>query len=152
MSTPLLDAFVEFAPVPRIVRTAAYTVLTSLRPAYRGAPRASRSPGGNAAATAYFAAMLVNAVIYTIPSDKADEAHGYLRELAAASRTEPGCLGYEVARADEPDRATFVLFEKYRDEADLDAHMATEHFQRLGLNGFRPLATGRQQIKGTLIE
>jgi len=96
--------------------------------------------------------MLVNAVLYTIPRDKADEAEGYLRELAAASRAEADCFGYEVVRADEADDATFVLFEKYRDQAALDAHMQTEHFQRLGLNGFRPLATGRRQIKGTLIE
>jgi autoinducer 2-degrading protein len=96
--------------------------------------------------------MLVNAVLYTIPRDKADEAEGYLRELAATSRAEAGCAGYEVARADEADHATFVLFEKYRDQAALDAHMQTEHFQRLGINGFRPLATGRQAVKGTLIE
>ncbi len=96
--------------------------------------------------------MLVNAVLYTIPIDKAETAEGYLRELAVISRTEPGCVSYEVARADEPDRATFVLFEKYRDQAALDAHMQTEHFQRLGSNGFRPLATGRQAIKGRLIE
>jgi quinol monooxygenase YgiN len=96
--------------------------------------------------------MLVNAVIYTIPDDKADEAEDFLRELAAASRAEDGCLGYEVARGNEPDRGTFVLFEKWRDQAALDVHMQEEHFQRLGVNGFRPLATGRQAIKGRLVE
>ncbi len=96
--------------------------------------------------------MLVNAVLYTVPIGKADAAEGCLRELAATSRTEPGCLGYEVARADEADHATFVLFEKYSDQAALDAHMQSEHFQRLGMNGFRPLASGRQAIKGRLIE
>jgi quinol monooxygenase YgiN len=96
--------------------------------------------------------MLVNAVIYTVPDDKADEAENFLRELAVASRAEPGCLGYEVARGDEPDRGTFVLFEKWRDQAALDVHMQEEHFQRLGVNGFRRLATGRQAIKGSLVE
>ncbi len=96
--------------------------------------------------------MLVNAVIYTIPDDKADAAENFLRELAAVSRSEEGCLGYEVARGSDPDRGTFVLFEKYRDQAALDAHMQSEHFQRLGMHGFRPLATGRQAIKGTLVE
>ncbi|MDP9104568.1 MAG: antibiotic biosynthesis monooxygenase [Candidatus Eremiobacteraeota bacterium] len=96
--------------------------------------------------------MLINAVIYTIPDDKADEAEKFLRELAAASRSEDGCLGYEVVRGNEPDRGTFVLFEKYRNQAALDAHMQSEHFRRLGMNGFRPLATGRQAIKGTLVE
>ena len=96
--------------------------------------------------------MLVNAVIYTVPTDKADAAENFLRELAVASRAEEGCLGYEVARGNEPDRGTFVLFEKWRDQAALDVHMQEEHFQRLGVNGFRALATGRQAIKGTLIE
>ena len=96
--------------------------------------------------------MLVLAVLYTIPIGDADESERYLRELTAASRAEPGCVSYEVARADEADHATFVLFEKYTDQAALDAHMQTEHFQRLGVNGFRPLATGRQAIKGRLIE
>ncbi len=96
--------------------------------------------------------MLVNAVLYTVPIDAADEAERYLRELAATSRTERGCINYEVARADEAEHATFVLFEKFTDQAALDAHMQTEHFQRLGANGFRPLASGRQAIKGRLIE
>jgi hypothetical protein len=30
--------------------------------------------------------------------------------------------------------------------------MQAEHFVRLGVNGFRPLATGRRAIKGTLVE
>ena len=66
--------------------------------------------------------MLINTVIYTIPEEKADEAERFLRELAVASRAEEGCLGYEVVRGNEPDRGTFVLFEKWRDQAALDAH------------------------------
>jgi len=96
--------------------------------------------------------MLINAVIYTVPEDKADQAEAFLRELAVASRAEEGCLGYEVARGNAPDRGTFVLFEKWTDQAALDAHMQHEHFQRLGVNGFRPLATSRQAIKGSLVE
>ena len=45
-----------------------------------------------------------------------------------------------------------MLFEKWRDQAALDAHYATEHFKRLGANGIRPLATGRSAVKGTLVE
>ncbi len=96
--------------------------------------------------------MLINAVIYTVPLEKADEAERYLRELAVASRAEEGCLGYEVTRGNEPDRGTFVLFEKWRDQAALDDHMRAEHFVRLGVNGFRPLAASRQAIKGSLLE
>ena len=91
--------------------------------------------------------MLVNAVFYVLPADKADEGARILAELRAASLREEGCLGYEVARGD--DGTTFVLYETWRDQAALDAHYRTEHFTRLGTNGLRTLATSRQAVKGT---
>ena len=86
--------------------------------------------------------MLVNAVIYTFPPERADEAEGLLRQLRDASRAEAGCLAYDVARGVD-DRAVFVLHEVWRDQAALDAHYAEPHFVDLGLNGIRPLATSR---------
>ncbi len=94
--------------------------------------------------------MLVNAVMYTVPAERADEAARILRELGAASRAEDGCAGYEVVRGE--DGTTFVLFEKWRDQAALDAHYATEHFERLGTNGLRTFATDRRAVKGSLVE
>lgn len=94
--------------------------------------------------------MLVNAVLYTIPADKADQVSAILRELAAASRAEAGCLGFDAARGE--DGTTFVLFEKWRDQAALDAHYTSEHFARLGTNGLRALATHRQAVKGSSID
>jgi quinol monooxygenase YgiN len=38
----------------------------------------------------------------------------------------------------------FALWEVYRDEIALKAHMEAEHFRRLALNGIRQLATDRQ--------
>jgi quinol monooxygenase YgiN len=93
--------------------------------------------------------MLVNAVRYTFPDDKADEAERMLRELRAASLGEEGCVGYEVVRGNDADRATFVLYETWRDQAALDAHYETEHFKRLGAEGIRKLATDRRAVKGT---
>lgn len=94
--------------------------------------------------------MLVNAVLYTVPEDAADEVSAVLRELAVASRAEPGCLGFEIARGE--DGTTFVLYEKWRDQAALDAHYASEHFARLGTNGLRRLATHRQAVKGSALD
>jgi len=34
--------------------------------------------------------------------------------------------------------------EVYRDQEAVDAHAASEHFQRLVVNGVRPLAQGRK--------
>jgi quinol monooxygenase YgiN len=47
-------------------------------------------------------------------------------ELAAASRQESGCEGYEVyQRADDPTQ--FQTVELWRDQAAVDAHMSTPH-------------------------
>jgi autoinducer 2-degrading protein len=96
--------------------------------------------------------MLVNAVTYTFPEGKADEVERLLRELGDVSRRESGCGGFDVCRGDGDSAGTFVLFEKWRDQAALDAHYATEHFKRLGAEGIRPLATSRNAVKGTLVE
>ena len=93
--------------------------------------------------------MLINAVMYQFPDDKADEVAAIFKELRAASLGEPGCAGYEVMRGDADEPGTFVLYESWHDQAALDAHYETEHFKRLGVGGVRPLATNRQSVKGT---
>jgi quinol monooxygenase YgiN len=86
--------------------------------------------------------MLVNAVIYTFSADDADRAEEILRELRDATRLEPGCVRFDVARSNS-DLRIFALYEMYDDQAALDAHFASEHFQRLGINGVRTLAKER---------
>jgi quinol monooxygenase YgiN len=95
--------------------------------------------------------MLVLCVVYTFPDDRADEVEPMFRALRDASRAEAGNVGYEVMRGGEGARATFVIFEKWRDRAALDFHLATEPFVRLGLNGFRPLAISRSAVQGELV-
>lgn len=86
--------------------------------------------------------MLINAVIYTFPAERAEEAAGVLRSLRDASRAEAGCIAFDVARStDDPN--TFVLYEEWRDQAALDFHYKTEHFERFGVNGVRKLASNR---------
>jgi quinol monooxygenase YgiN len=86
--------------------------------------------------------MLVNAVIYTFPEDKAAAGESALRSLRDASRTEPGCVTFDVARGvDDPN--VFFLYEIWRDQAALDAHYQTPHFQTYGVNGVRALAKER---------
>jgi quinol monooxygenase YgiN len=86
--------------------------------------------------------MLVNAVIYTFPPEKAEEAARFLRSLRDASRTEPGCVTFDVSRGIEDPNA-FVLYEEWRDQEALDVHYKTEHFEKFGINGIRALATNR---------
>jgi quinol monooxygenase YgiN len=86
--------------------------------------------------------MLVNAVVYTFPADKAEEAARVLRALRDASRAEPGCVTFDVSRGSD-DANVFVLYEEWRDQAALDEHYQTEHFQKFGINGIRALSTNR---------
>ncbi|HEX9030702.1 MAG TPA: putative quinol monooxygenase [Streptosporangiaceae bacterium] len=50
-----------------------------------------------------------------------------LRKMRDASRAEPGNLDYQVLR-DPGQRAVFVLYERYADEAAFETHRGTEHF------------------------
>jgi quinol monooxygenase YgiN len=86
--------------------------------------------------------MLIQFVHFTFAQEDADKAEAMLRELRDASRKEEGVVAFDVARSQENPNV-FALWEQYGDRAALDAHMATEHFKRLVLNGVRPLAQQR---------
>jgi len=95
--------------------------------------------------------VLINAVTLTFPADNAEVAASLLRQLRAASLQEPDCHGYDVSRCiDEP--RVFVLHETYTDQAALDAHYASEHFDRFGKNGFRPLIESRTALRCSPLE
>lgn len=52
-----------------------------------------------------------------------------IRENAADSIREPGCLYFDVVQHDgDPDR--FTLYELYRDEAAIEFHRSTPHYRR----------------------
>jgi quinol monooxygenase YgiN len=65
-----------------------------------------------------------------MPLDPAsrDEALDQFDDLAEASRAEPGMLDYRIA-TDVEDPNVVRFFEQYEDEAALEAHAQTEHFQ-----------------------
>lgn len=89
--------------------------------------------------------MFVQVVVYTTTPEQAATFARTVAELAAASRAEAGCLEFKASRGE--DGTTFVLYEEWRDDAALEAHYATEHFQRLGINGIRKLAASRTAYK-----
>ena len=58
-----------------------------------------------------------------------DELVAQLTALLAPSREEAGCLAYQLHR--DPEHPGKLLFyEKFKDQAALDAHLATPHFQK----------------------
>jgi len=50
-------------------------------------------------------------------------------KLVEASRTEPGCLGYELLAEED---GQFAFLERYVDEAAAAAHRKTDHFRTIG--------------------
>jgi quinol monooxygenase YgiN len=87
--------------------------------------------------------MLIQSIHYTFSSADADRAGDMLKELQWRSREEPGVIEFKVGRSKERP-AVFALWEEYRDEEALRSHVATEHFQRLAVNGIRLLAKERR--------
>ena len=69
--------------------------------------------------------------------DDLDAVHECLRELTSASRQEPGCVAY-IPHSVETDPTTVVIYEQYRNDAALEAHRGTEHFDRWANHGLYP--------------
>lgn len=72
-----------------------------------------------------------------------DEIAEILRRLTEASRKEPGCVSY-VPHFVEGDLATVVIYEQYADEAALDHHRASPHFQQYAIGGLYQKMRERQ--------
>ncbi|HVV33464.1 MAG TPA: putative quinol monooxygenase [Vitreimonas sp.] len=66
--------------------------------------------------------------ILTAKPGKVDELTALLASMVQASRAEPGNLRYDLWR-DQADANRFVLDELYKDQAAIDAHKASAHFQ-----------------------
>ena len=87
---------------------------------------------------------VVLAVTWVAQETESDAVADLLRRLIPLSRAEPGCLQYDAHRdPDDPDR--FFLFERYADEAALEAHQASTHFRELVLEEALPRLASRQR-------
>lgn len=73
--------------------------------------------------------MIVLAVNLAVKPGKEDFVLRQFRLLQAASRQEPGCLLYVVHRSTD-DLRRFFVYEQYGDDAALEAHRHTAHFQQ----------------------
>jgi quinol monooxygenase YgiN len=67
------------------------------------------------------------------PEDRAEIAE-ILRNLAEASRREPGCLSYVPHHLQE-DPNTVLIYEQYRDDEALAAHRDSAHFKKYAVGG-----------------
>ncbi|WP_394777978.1 putative quinol monooxygenase [Undibacterium sp.] len=67
-----------------------------------------------------------------------------LGKLRLASLGEPGCLGYEVYQSMDTPQHSVLLLERYLDQAALDAHRQSAHYQELVVGRILPLLTARR--------
>ena len=87
---------------------------------------------------------VVLAVSWVATEGESDAVAELLRRLMPLSRAEPGCLQYDAHR-DPDDERRFFIFERYVDQAALDAHAASRHFQELVLGEALPRLASRQR-------
>ena len=76
------------------------------------------------------------------PEDR-EQVGDILRQLAAASRQEPGCVTY-IPHTTEDDPNRVVIYEQYRDRGACDFHRTTPHFKRFAVGGLYQLMRERE--------
>jgi quinol monooxygenase YgiN len=57
-----------------------------------------------------------------------DDIARIIATMTPLSRAEPGCEAYQAHRSTDDPR-TFLLYERYADEAAADAHRGSDHFK-----------------------
>ena len=87
--------------------------------------------------------MVVLAVTWVANPGLESEVAGIFSKLQAASRQEPGCLMYIVHRH-RADARTFFIYEQYRNDAALEAHRQSPHFQRYAVVALKDIAERTQ--------
>jgi quinol monooxygenase YgiN len=75
--------------------------------------------------------MLVVAGVIQIDPNRRAAADEAFEKMRAATLTEEGCIEYQ-AYADRADAGTLFMFEKWKDQAALDAHFASPHMAEFG--------------------
>ena len=73
--------------------------------------------------------MLIVAGTVRVPAQRLDAFRPHMSQMLAASRAEDGCLDYSYAE-DVTDPGLIRVFERWRDQAALDAHFSTPHMAR----------------------
>ena len=87
--------------------------------------------------------MVVLAVIWMAKPGHDDEVAEIFRKLTTASRQEAGCLMYLVHRH-KADSQCFFIYEQYRDDAALNAHRESAHFQEYAVGKLRQIADRKE--------
>src|ERR1700758_197507 len=72
--------------------------------------------------------IILNVHMAAVPG-REQELENQLHALLAPTRSEPGCLAYELHR-DPEDHCQFMFYEKFKSQEALDAHVSSPHFKK----------------------
>ncbi len=86
--------------------------------------------------------MICAAVTYVIRAGHEEEAVELFWTLTKHTRAEPGCRMY-LAHRSPTDPRRFFLYEQYDDQAALDAHRASPHFEQYVKGGLFSIIESR---------
>jgi quinol monooxygenase YgiN len=86
--------------------------------------------------------MICVAVTYVVKPGREEEAVALFARLTEPTRAEPGCRMY-LAHRSTADPRKFFLYEQYDDQAALDAHRASPHFEQYAKGGLFPIIESR---------
>jgi quinol monooxygenase YgiN len=93
--------------------------------------------------------MLVVAGTLSLDPAKRELAIAAMRELMVETRKEPGCISYSFL-ADLENPGDFRVFEEWKSQQDLDAHIKTPHMARfqkaVPTLGFRGMKLQRYEV------
>jgi quinol monooxygenase YgiN len=92
--------------------------------------------------------MVVLVVTWMAVKDRDDEVASIFSKLSAEARKEPGCVMF-AAQRHKTNRARFLIYEQYRDDAALEAHRASAHYKEYVLKRLPPLAV---RVEGELYD
>jgi quinol monooxygenase YgiN len=76
------------------------------------------------------------------PEDR-EQVGDLLRQLAVASRQEPGCVSF-IPHTVEDDPNRVVIYEQYLDRAASEFHRSTPHFKKFAVGGLYQLMRERE--------
>jgi quinol monooxygenase YgiN len=76
------------------------------------------------------------------PEDR-EQVGDILRQLALASRQEPGCVSY-IPHTVEDDPNRVVIYEQYLDRGASEFHRNTPHFKKFAVGGLYQLMRERE--------
>jgi quinol monooxygenase YgiN len=88
--------------------------------------------------------MIVLKVDMLVKPGAEEQCREYIRILQERSRQEPGCVLYVGHQSTENPRK-FLFYEQYKDEAALQAHRASAHFQQYVIGGLDKIMEERSR-------